>query len=84
MKRVNQKPLVLILGLVLVLSLLLSSGCIFPEEWFEPPSDVEEPMPAPVAPPNPAPLDPYEALPEPADGCEPCGCGGANYCRNPG
>jgi len=49
----------------------LSSGCIFPEEWFEPPSDVEEPMPAPVAPPNPAPLDPYEALPEPADGCEP-------------
>ena len=70
MKRVSLKPL--LICLVLVLSLVLSSGCIFiPEEWFVPPSDVEEPIPAAPSVPNPTPIDPHEASPAPCNDSEP-------------
>jgi serine protease Do len=70
MKKIGLKPL--LLCLVLVLSLVLSSGCfIIPEEWFTPPSDVEEPIPSTPTAPTLGPIDPYQASPEPCDGSEP-------------
>jgi len=70
MKRVSLKPL--LICLVLVLSLVLSSGCgIIPEEWLAPPSDVEEPLPTAPAAPIPSPIDPYQASPPPCNGSEP-------------
>jgi len=70
MKKIGLKPL--LLCLVLVLSLVASSGCIIlPEEWFTPPPDVEEPIPSTPTTPTPAPIDPYQASPEPCNGSEP-------------
>jgi serine protease Do len=74
MKKIALKPL--LLSLVLVLSLLLSSGCIIlPEEWFTPAPEVEEPMPTTPTTPTPTepatPIDPYQASPEPCNGSEP-------------
>jgi serine protease Do len=71
MKRLALKPL-LIICLLLVLSLVLSSGCgIIPEEWLMPPSDVEEPLPAAPAAPVATPIDPEQASPAPCNGGEP-------------
>jgi serine protease Do len=70
MKKIGLKPL--LLCLVLILSLVLSSGCIIlPEEWFTPPSEVEEPIPTTPTAPTPEPIDPYQASPEPCNGSEP-------------
>jgi len=70
MKRVSLKPL--LICLVLVLSLVLSSGCIIiPDEWFVPPPDVEEPLPAVPPTPAPTPIDPYQASPAPCNSSEP-------------
>lgn len=71
MKRLALKPL-LIICLVLVLSLVLSSGCgIIPSEWFLPPSDVEETLPAAPTAPAATPLDPEQASPPLGNGGEP-------------
>ncbi|MBN1863181.1 MAG: hypothetical protein JW790_06005, partial [Dehalococcoidales bacterium] len=73
MRKIALKPL--LLSLVLILSLLLSSGCIIlPEEWFTPAPEVEEPMPTTPTTPTPTepatPIDPYQASPEPSNGSE--------------
>lgn len=72
MKGIKRKPL-LVASLVLVLSLVLSSGCIFPQEWFvSPPSEsppAVAPTPTPVTPTppavNPGPIDSDGNLPPP-------------------
>ncbi|MBA7677315.1 hypothetical protein ES703_85572 [subsurface metagenome] len=70
MKKVNLRPLLICLALVLLL--VLSSGCIIiPDEWFIPPPDVEEPLPPAPITPAPTPIDPYQASPPPGDGQEP-------------
>ncbi len=70
MKKVNLRPLLICLALVLLL--VLSSGCIIiPDEWFIPPPDVEEPLPPAPITPTPTPIDPYQASPPPSDGREP-------------
>ncbi len=70
MKKLGLKPL--LLCLVIILSLVVSSGCIIlPEEWFTPPSEVEEPIPTTPTAPTPEPIDPYQASPEPCDDSEP-------------
>jgi serine protease Do len=70
MKRIGLKPL--LLCLVLVLSLVATSGCIIlPEEWFIPPANVEEPIPTTPTTPAPSPIDPEQASPEPCNDGEP-------------
>ncbi len=70
MKKLGLKPL--LICLVIILSLFLISGCgIIPEEWFIPPSDVEEPLPSAPAAITPAPIDPEQASPPSCNGGEP-------------
>jgi serine protease Do len=70
MKKLGLRPLLLIC--LVILSLILSSGCgIIPKEWFTPPSDVEEPLPSAPAATTPTPIDPEQASPAPCNGGEP-------------
>ncbi|MFC1938736.1 S1C family serine protease [Chloroflexota bacterium] len=70
MKKLGLKSL--LLCLVLLLSLVLSSGCgIIPEEWLMPPSDVEETLPSTSASTTSTPIDPNQASPPPCNGGEP-------------